>query len=314
MGKHGVVLATAWVALSFCGIAWADDPDGSPAVETESAFSLGGQQFAKAALAEKMKHGSRMKAEAKVGSGFFVSLYGGYDFANLGALATDADNLLNFAKNLGDTSSIGVGGSGILAGCEAGYALDASNSLSLSLENTWTGESGINITASTVGDAGYFEKLDPSLLAASLNYQLVVLQGKDNKVSLSLGAGYYHASVHFESNILDKTTFISGDFGQDGIGGTLGVSDELALGGSLALGVSARFRVADFNKLTSNSVSINGFAQTSNGPFVLVSDKVDRTYTVIVPAQTNYTLPSGNVDTDLDYTGFTGNILLTLYL
>ena len=312
MKKIASCFVSAWMALFVCAIARAGSLDLAPAVETGSSFSLDGQQFAKAVMKEKMHEGSRMEAKASVGSGFWVSLYAGYDFANLGALGTDAKNLLDYAKAIGDTSTIGVGGSGILAGGAVGYALDSSNSLSLSLENTWTSQSGVNIT--TGGGAGAFERFDPSLLGIALNYRLVVLRGKNSKTALTLGTGYYHGSVHYENDIGAGPSTFMGDFGQDGIGGTLGVSEELDLGGSLALGLSARFRVADFNKLTSKSVNVNGTDQTSGGPFALASDKIDYPFTVIIPVPTSVTLPSGVSYTDLDYTGFNGNVSLTLFL
>jgi hypothetical protein len=89
----------------------------------------------------------------------------------------------------------------------------------------------------------------------------------------------------------------------------------LDLGGSLDFGMSARFRVADFGKLVSNSVTVNGTPQTSGGPFVLVNDTVDFPYNEVVPVPTSAgPLPAGVKDLDLDYTGFNADLSLTLHL
>ncbi len=301
MKKFVGLLAVGIVLLTF-GVSQAAD----------DSFSLEGVEFAKATSAKAPKASSLMAAKMDSGSGVWVSLYAGYDFANLGSLGTAEKSLIDYASSLGDSSSDGTGGSGILGGVAVGYDFDKRNSLSLSLENTWTSQSGLNIT--TGGAAGTYEKFDPSLLGVSLNYSLVIAQGGGSKTSLTLGGGFYHGAVHYQSDISGGTTLV-GDFGQDGIGGTLGVSEKLDLGGSLDLGLSARFRAADFGKLVANSVTANGTPHTSGGPFILVTSTISSPYTEVLPVPTSATsLPPGVQDTDLDYTGFNADLSLTLHL
>jgi hypothetical protein len=270
-------------------------------------FSLDGAQFArakKAAVATDLE-----PAKMEMGSGLWVSLYAGYDFANLGALGSDEKGLLDAAHAGGDTSTDGVDGNGILAGFAVGYDLDKRSALSLSVENTWTAESGMNITTGT--DAGLFEKFTPTLLGVALNYDFTILRDKGMTTTLMVGGGFYHASVHYDSDF--SGDHVIGDFGQDNIGGTLGVREAVDLGGSLQLGLTARFRAADFGKLTAKDFQDNGVDESTGGPFALVTLPVS-TFNEVIPVPTSVSLPSGINDTDLDYTGFDGNVSLTLSL
>jgi hypothetical protein len=184
-----VWLLSAGIILSTFGVSQAAD----------NTFSLDGLEFAKATSAKTPKASSVMEAKMDAGSGVWVSLYTGYDFANLGALGSSEKNLLDFATSIGDSSADGTSGSGILGGVAVGLDLDKRNSLSLSLENTWTSQSGLNIT--TGHDAGTFEKFDPTLLGVALNYSLVIAQGGGSETSLTLGGGFYHGSVHYQSDL-----------------------------------------------------------------------------------------------------------------
>ncbi len=268
--------------------------------------------FAKATKKNVNNEDTPADDKLSVGSGFWASVYGGYDFANLGALGSDINGLVNAAKGFGDSSNLGVADSGILAGVKFGYALDSTSSFDVSGEYTWTSESGLNVTSGP--DTGFFFKYDPTLLGIALNYELTLLKGNGNKTSIVVGGGYYHGSVHYQTDYGEGGTTIVGDFGQDGIGGTLGVDEELSLGGNLALEITGRFRAVDFNKLTANSYTINGTSQ-SGGPFALVSyTPIGSNFHIEYPVSTSTALPSGVKDTDMDYTGFNGNIALKLYL
>lgn len=303
------VLAVLFVGAGAATAAADDFAWNSQGFQPQAQDSSTPLMFAKAVKRKAADSVMPSEAKVSVGSGFFVGLEAGYDYASFGALGSDINGLSNAAKGFGDNNTLGVGNSGILVGAKVGYALDSSNSLDLSCEYTGTSKSGVNITSGP--DTGDYEKFDPTLLGVSLNYELTVLKNKSTKTSLVVGTGFYHGAVHMENNT-SGTTFV-GDFGQDNIGGTLGVDEQLTLGGGLSLNLSAKFRAADFGKLTGNSVTVNGTPQTSGGPFVLVSSPPSN-YNEVDPAPTSATLPAGYRYTDMDYTGFTGNVELQLFL
>ena len=279
-------------------------------------FSLSGLEFAKATAKKAPEQTAMAVAPVKtqVAPGVWLAFSAGYNFANLGDLGAAAKNLDDFAAAGGDKVGDGTSGNGIQAGLALGVDLDKSDSLSLSVENTWTNQVGLNITSG--GDAGARESFDPSLLGIKLNYELVIAQGGGSKTSFIVGAGFYHGAVDYYSDITPYgSQTITGNFGQDGVGGTVGVSEKLDLGGSLEFGASANFQAADFGKLTSNQMTENGTTSSSGGPFVLVTDHVNDPYTTVEPVPTSAGAPpSGYNYTDLDYTGFNADLSLTLHL
>lgn len=300
----GLMVAAGTSSVRAEGATWGTDN-----AQLESQDTSAPLMFAKAVKKKSVSADTPAEAKVSVGSGFFAGLYAGYDYAGYGALGSDINGLSTYAKSLGDNNTLGVGNSGLLVGAKIGYNLDASNSLDVSCEYTGTSESGLNITSGP--DTGYYEKFGPTLLGVSLNYELAVLKGNGSKTCLVVGGGFYHGAVHMDSNLSGTT--IVGDFGQDNIGGTLGLDEQMSMGGGLSLNISAKFRAADFGKLTANSVVANGATQTSGGPFVLVSVP-NSGYNEEDPVPTSTTLPPGIKDTDMDYTGFTGNVELQLSL
>ncbi|HVZ81340.1 MAG TPA: hypothetical protein VHE12_11185 [bacterium] len=248
-------------------------------------------------------------ATVEMGSGVFFSAYSAMDLASLGDMGKAVKAFDDVAKNnFGDQTHFNNDGLGILVGGQLGLQLDKNNSLSVGIENTWTSQMGTTIYAGT--DAHYFQLMDPTLLGVALNYGLDLLNEGGNHTRLTLGAGFYHASLHYASNLESDTLYV-GDFGSDNIGGTLGLSEELGLGGGFSFLVDARFRVADFGQLESNNLTFGGTA--TSGTYRLVSSS-DTQFYEINPKATSYTPPSGYHWTDLDYTGFTGNLGFKLAL
>lgn len=290
---------SSWLIPALMGLlAWA----GQTPVRAENVSLI----LAKADKAKSVKVSTKKVDAASNGSDLWISGYAGYDFAILGGLNEDIKSVVDYAENIGDDSETGTSNSGILAGLEMGLSLGGDSALSLNFENTWTAKAGLDITSGP--DAGIHETFDSTLLGITLNYRLTIAKG----TALTLGSGFYHGSTHFASNI--TSTDFEGDFGGGALGGILGVSHEIDLGGGLSLGLSARFRVVNVGKLTAKKFDVNG-SPYSGDTYALLSGPSGSGYREINLAPTNVgALPSGYHWLDLDYTGFTGNVGLNIAL
>jgi hypothetical protein len=250
---------------------------------------------------------SQSSSPAKPSSGFWWSVYTGMDIATLG----DISNYVNSAKQTYLSEDLSANSSadhaGILGGTEFGFDLDKTDSLSLSFEKVWTSNQTVN--ASDGGDR-VFNHFDPSLLGVSLNYTRVVDDHPGSKLSFALGLGYYHADMDVKDNP-DPSHDYTGNFGGDILGGTLGIKEELSIAGDLGVEFTARGRIANFSQLTAKSLSYNGADQTG-GPFTLVN--VNEPSYQIMPIPTSVALPPGINHTQLDYSGFDGNVALVWHL
>jgi hypothetical protein len=251
-------------------------------------------------------------AKADLGSGVFVSVETGYDSIFLGQMGSDMKSLVDALPSFGDNNSLGMDNSGIQLRGSVGLKLDATSSLSLGFENTWSGTSGVDPTSGP--DTGDRISITPSLLGINLNYGLVLLDNGGWKTTLKVGGGYYHGSVHYILGFPSNQTV--GDFGADGVGGTLGISEDLSLGGGLSLGVDARFRVADLGKMTAKTYTQGGVTQNS-GPYTLASAYLTNggtSYYIVEPVPSNASISSPNHFTDMDFSGITGGLSLKLAL
>ena len=264
--------------------------------------------FAKAPKTQEVQIVSTVDtAKDSNGSGVWVSAYAGYDYANIGDMGSVNKGLYDALPGFGDTGTFYSDHSGILAGMKLGFALDKNNSLFLGAEGVWTSRQGVTVASGP--DAGFKEFQDPSLLDVTLNYSLALVNTKDSKTLLSVGSGLYAASVHFRETQMGNNAH--GDFGQANIGGNLGISEELSLLGGLCFNCGIGFRVADFGRLVSSNVVANGTKQSGSYVFV---DTSSGGPVLVQPQPTSISLNPGDRYTDMDYTGFDGDLGLTLYL
>jgi len=264
--------------------------------------------LAKASMTQEVKIASTVDpSKDSDGSGVWVSGYAGYDYANVGDVNTMDRNFEDALAGFGDTGTLYSDHSGILAGVKLGVALDKSDSLFLAAEGVWSSRQGVTVT--TGPQATFSDFQDPSMLDLTVNYSLALVNNKDSKTLLSVGSGLYAASVYFHGKVFGS--HVHGDFGQANIGGNLGISEEVSLIGGLCFNCGLGFRIADFGKLVSNNFTVNGVKQ-SGGPYVLVDDI--GAPPLIAPAATSSSLPPGDRYTDMDYTGFNGDLGFTLYL
>lgn len=234
-------------------------------------------------------------------SGFWWSVYTGVDIATLG----DISNAVLSIKEVVFPSNSSTDHAGILGGTELGYDLDKNDSLSLSFEKVWTSDQTFN---GSDGPERLYERFDPSLLGVSLNYSRVVDDHPGNKLSFTLGMGFYHADMGYNSDL--EGDELIGNFGGDILGGTLGIKEELSIAGDLGVEFTARGRIANFSQLTSKSLSVDGVNQTG-GPFTLVNVGFPVGITAV---PTSLTVPPGYNHTQLDYSGFDGNAALVWHL
>jgi hypothetical protein len=274
---------------------------------TQSQAQAAPLMFAKASTTNEVKIASTEdSAKDSDGSGLWVSVYTGYDYANMGDIAATNKSFNGDLPAFGDTGTLYADHSGILAGLKFGLDLDKSDSIFLAAEGVWSSRQGVIVTSGP--EAGFTDYQDPSMMDLSLNYSLALVNAKGCKTLLSVGSGLYAGSVRFNGNEFGNQ--VVGDFGQANIGGSLGLSEELSMGGALSFNCGVRFRAADFGKLVSNNFTVNGSKQS--GPYVLVDDVGPPT--LVGAGPTSSGLPPGDRYTDLDYTGFDAILGLTLSL
>jgi hypothetical protein len=270
--------------------------------------SLYGMQFAKAARAKASMSDVMDKTVSLFdNSKMFVQVYTGYDYSFMGDVATGTDGWISAAKSEGFTTTGGGEHSGILASLLWGLRLDKANSLALdfgsvvNFGNNWTASNGL------ISDT---QSLSPYLFSASIDYRVDVAKSKGSRTYITAGAGWYHGIADIKSMVGGDVE--SGSFTGDTIGGTLGVGEEVELGGSFGLDLSVRGRYANFSKVSADSLTVDGTSQP--GPFSLATGTLDG-YKVIIPA-TNAEIDSSGGTANyasLDFSGIDAKVALNLY-
>jgi hypothetical protein len=148
-----------------------------------------------------------------------------------------------------------------------------------------------------------------------------VIQGDGNRTSLSLGAGWYHAIIDYTNglasgNPVTATNEINGAFTGDTIGGTVGLTEKVALGGSFGLNLSVQGRYARFAQVTASNLTNAAGQLQETGPYSLAIVTLNG-YSILEPAnrgvidiaqsqgQARYAV--------VDYSGFDGELSFEFY-
>jgi hypothetical protein len=235
----------------------------------------------------------------------FVQIYTGYDFSFLEDIVNGSNAWVSAAKSEGYTVTGGGNNSGIEAGALFGLRLDPSNSLALDLggvftfANNWTAASASNTTT---------QACSPELFSASLDYILDIVKNPGSHTYLTVGAGWYHASV--SDDVQGGGTAYSGTFTGDTIGGALGVGEEVALGSSVGLDFSVKARYASFGKVSSTSAKAAGSGSGSSS-LAIVNESG---YSVLAPVYDSEIGPSTDSrDAVVDYSGIDAKVALNIY-
>jgi hypothetical protein len=244
-------------------------------------------------------------------SQLFAQIYSGYDFSSLGDLASGTSAWINYGKSQGVATSGGANNSGILAGAQFGFHLNPTSSLSLDLGSVFTLSNGFTLTGS---GSSLSQTLDPMLLSTSIDYTLDIVKNAGSHTYISVGAGWYHASVNYELSETSPATVLGqGTYTGDTIGGTLAIGEEVDLGGSFGFDFSVRGRYASFSRVSSNSgTSFDGGGTPAS--LAIVSSTFPG-YNVLLPVS------NAGIDANpgmaryavLDYTGIDAKLGLSLY-
>jgi len=276
---------------------------------------LRGSQSASSSTAATAPSSSNDSSSETGTKGVFMNYSVGYDFAFLDDLVDGSKATAAFANWLfGSTSTVSSpSNSGIATALEFGVMLDENNGISL--EPTFV--LGFDTTVSSDPDA-WMVKYAPHMMGALAKYDLLLPLGPGNSLCLSAGVGWYHAIVDWYYNpdtTADNTAF--GAFEGDAFGAALGITEEIDLGGGIALGITAKGRWAKFDKVTSSSLKTTGFFVVDPGTYALV--RTDLPFDDDTEAEITYD-ETQNVDGStikylaIDMSGFEGNISLKFYL
>ena len=155
---------------------------------------------------------------------------------------------------------------------------------------------------------GLIQNFGPSLLGVSVNYSRAIIHDSGSKMSFTAGLGYYHASLDYFST---AGADFAGNFDGEILGGTLGINEELSLGGDFSLILAAKGRVANFSALTNNNLSAFGTPQKGVYSLYTLPEGPGASFVLPVPAGEPF--PS-SIATQLDYSGFEGTIAASLAL
>lgn len=312
MGRSGQVVAAFILAFGLSGLSLAGSLDvnlSSLQVSQPDQLSLDGMQFAKATKAAHKSTAPSEDANLFEDSGMWLQVYTGFDFSFLGNITSgtkawvDAVN----AEGGGATASGGGNNIGVLASALWGFRLDKSNSLALDLSSIFT--FGNNFDANVSGNTAT-QRMNPMCMSASLDYILDIANAPGSRTYITAGAGWYHAIVDDTFTESSPATVLGGSFAGDTVGGTLGIGEELDLGGALGLDLSIKGRFASIDKLTST----DGKGLDGNGNTALAMVPASG-YTVIVPATTAGIDGSGGAIkyASADYSGIDAKVALNLY-
>lgn len=233
-------------------------------------------------------------------SHWYVKAYGGYDYSFLDDLVNGTKAWGTVIQGGGQVPVVSTDRSGILAGGELGYRLDADNALSLEAQNVWSSALKAGVSGTTASEA------DPSLLSFSLNFEHTFLRSNGFRTYAEIGVGYYQANVNYNLNFIGP---INANFSQAAPGGTLKLGQEMDLGGSFALSLFVQGRWASFNQLTASSGTINGSTPLADGPFGLVIAPLAGSNLLFL-APTSGVGSNGLRYATVDYSGLDGNLAL----
>jgi hypothetical protein len=241
----------------------------------------------------------------------FLQLYSGLDFSFLEDVVNGSNGWVSGIKATDPGAAINGGGNnlGIQAGALFGIHLDPSNSLALDLGGIFT--FGNNWHA-TVAGGSITQNLGPVVASASLDYILDIIKAPGARTYITAGAGWYHAMVTDELTEATSggTTVLGGTFTGDTVGGTLGIGEEVDLGGSFGLDISVKGRYASFSKVSNSSVqALDGTGSSSIGYLPTTGTHVVVPYTDAGIAST-----PGARDAVIDYSGIDAKVALNLYL
>ncbi len=244
-------------------------------------------------------------------SKFFAQIYSGYDFSSLGDLASGTTAWINYGKSQAVATTGGANGSGVLAGALFGVRLNPTNSLSLDLGSVFTFSNGFTLTGP--GNS-ISQTLDPLLLSASIDYTLDIVKNAGSHTYISVGAGWYHASVNYELAESSPASVLGqGTYTGDTIGGTLSIGEEVDLGNSFGLDFSVRGRYASFGRVSSNTGT--SFSGGGTPDSLAISSTTFPGYNILLPVS------NAGIDANpsliryavLDYTGIDAKLGLSLY-
>jgi hypothetical protein len=238
----------------------------------------------------------------------FLQIYSGLDFSFLEDVVNGSNGWVSGIKAEGGTASGGGNNFGVQAGALFGIHLDPVNSLALDLGSVFT--FGNNWTGANGGTSDT-ENMGPMLYSASLDYILDIVKAPGARTYLTAGAGWYHAAVYESITGTNPTTVISqGTWTGDTLGGTLGIGEEVDLGGSLGLDISVKGRYASFSKVSSTSA--RAFDGTGPSSLAILNTAG---VNVIVPVTDATIASSGGLARDavIDYSGIDAKVALNLY-
>lgn len=203
---------------------------------------------------------------------WWVQISLGYNYAFFSDLNQGSMNMANYTQALNamssaitNASSIQTGNSGIQETVELGFQLDKESALCLKAENDlsqsigWLRTEGVTVAESF--------KVDPLLWGASLNFEHSLFRSKWGRTFFTVGGGWYFADFNatdYDANTLQTTTAA---FTGNTFGGTLGLGQQIELGGAFDLEFSIEGRWLAFNSLSSASTPGPNFAP---GPYSLV--------------------------------------------
>src|ERR1039458_1262649 len=132
-------------------------------------------------------------------NGRSVRFYAGYDYSLLDDLVNGVQQLGAYYKSgAGVTVGTSTDRSGVVMGVEWGQRLDGGSELSLATEV-------VSSQADSLGQANPTnvggETVGPNMVDATLRYSFDLVRGSGNRTSLSLGGGWYHAIIDFNSSL-----------------------------------------------------------------------------------------------------------------
>ncbi len=246
-------------------------------------------------------------------NGRYIRFYAGYDFSLLDDVVNGIQGTVADYKSGGSGVTVGssTDRSGVVLGLEWGQRLDEDSSLSLDTEV-------VSSQADSFGQANSGnlggETIGPNMVDAALRYSFDVIRAPGSRTSLSLGAGWYHAIVDFNSSFSQGVTAspeINGALTGDTLGGTVGLKEQLQVGGSFTLDLSVSGRYARFGQVVASDLSGYAARVGGTGPYTLALVNQSG-YTLIVPFPSQQLLvlqSQGQArPAALDYTGFDGEV------
>jgi hypothetical protein len=274
-----------------------------------SAYSLEFAKVSKKKQVEETPDTDQPSGTVFDNAGMFLQISSGYDFSLLEDITNGTSAWVKAVNASGGSVSGGGSNSGLLAGALWGFRLDPSSSVALDLGSVFTFGNGFK--GSFVGGS-VVQTTAPYLMSASLDYLLDIAKDKGSRIYLTVGAGWYHTIVDYNLNETTGIPFVGGSFSGDTVGGTLGVGDQVDLGGSFGLDLSVKVRYANFNKVSSNNAT--NFDAPGKSSLAIISSMPP--YQLLIPVSDAGIASSGGTirDATVDYSGIDAKVALNLYL